>query len=184
MARLSIAFRSFFSLLSSGKLPDDIVVELGLMRRIAVPQAPSGAPSASKSVEPAKPSDGAVQLLAMLQQESRLVDFLMEDIAPYSDEQVGQAMRGVHEQCRAVLERTMKLAPVVDGVEGTSTTLAAVGLKPKDKALKLVGKVPPDGKVESGILRHRGWKVEKVNLPSTKAGEPVTIVAPAEIEVE
>jgi hypothetical protein len=185
LARFSLAVRSFFSLLSSGKLPDDIVVELGLMRRIAVPQSATGpaAPSSTKG-EPAKPSDGAVQLLAMLQQESRLVDFLMEDIAPYSDEQVGQAMRGVHGQCRAALDRVVKLAPVVDGVEGTNTTLASVGLKPRDKSLKLVGKVPADGKVEGGILRHRGWKAERVNLPATKAGEPVTVVAPAEIEVE
>ncbi len=189
MSRLSLAFRSFFSLLGSGKLPDDIVVELGLMRRIAVPVSPT-APAAKAdqpkaAAEPAKPADGAVQLLAMLQQESRIVDFLMEDITPYSDEQVGQVMRGVHENCRKVLDRVMTLTPVVDGVEGTATNLAAEGLSNKQKQrIKLVGKVPPDGKAESGILRHRGWQADKVNLPSLKQGERATIVAPAEIEIE
>lgn len=190
MSRFSLAFRSFFSLLGSGKLPDDIVVELGLMRRIAVPVSPSAAPAAKgdqpkAAAEPAKPVDGAVQLLAMLQQESRIVDFLMEDITPYSDEQVGQVMRGVHENCRKVLDRVMTLTPVVDGVEGTATNIAAEGLSNKQKQrIKLIGKVPPDGKAESGILRHRGWQADKVNLPTLKQGERATIVAPAEIEIE
>jgi len=182
LSRVSLAFRSFFSLLSSGKLPEDIVVELGLIRRISVPQTPGSAPKAE--AEPAKPADGAVQFLGLLQQESRLVDFFMEDITPYSDEQVGQAMRNIHTQCKTVLERVMKLAPVIDGVEDTPTSLAAAGLSSKHKGVKLIGKVPPDGKVDSGILRHKGWKVERVTLPSLKAGEAVTIVAPAEVEVE
>lgn len=186
MSRFSLAFRSFFSLLGSGKLPDDIVVELGLMRRVAVPVSPvAAAPKADKAAEAAKPADGAVQLLAMLQQESRIVDFLMEDIGPYSDEQVGQVMRGVHENCRKVLDRVITLTPVVDGVEGTPTDLAAEGLSNKQKQrIKLVGKVPPDGKAASGILRHRGWQAEKVNLPSLEPGKRATIIAPAEIEIE
>ena len=62
---------------------------------------------------------------------------------------------------------------------------ATAGLEAKDTArLKLVGNVPADGKVEGGILRHRGWKAETVNLPSMQAGERALIVAPAEIEVE
>ncbi len=153
------------------------------MRRMA-PVAPktAGKPAAQTA---AGPSEGAVQMLAMLQRESRLVDFLMEDISGYSDEQIGSALRGVHEQCRTVLNRHMKLSPVVDGVEGTPTRLAAAGLEAKDTArLKLVGNVPADGKVEGGILRHRGWKAETVNLPSMQAGERALIVAPAEIEVE
>ncbi len=183
MSRISLAFRGFFALLSSGKLPDDMVAELGLIRRVAVPVTPAKAEA--PKAEPAKPSDGAVQLLATLQQESRIVDFLMEDIAPYSDEQVGQAMRGVHEQCRKALDRVMTLTPVVDGVEGTPTNLAAKGLSNKDKArIKLIGKVPPDGKAEAGILRHRGWQADKVTLPALKAGERATIVAAAEIEIE
>jgi len=39
------------------------------------------------------PADGAVQILSILQRDARLVDFLMEDVSAYSDEQVGAAVR-------------------------------------------------------------------------------------------
>ena len=43
----------------------------------------------------------------------------MEDIAAYSDDQVGAAVRGLHDQCRDALARYVTLAPVIDSVEGT-----------------------------------------------------------------
>jgi len=181
LRNLILAFKSFFAVLFTGKLSDQAAYELGLMRRMAPPAAPKPAAPTAQS----GPADGAVQMLALLQSESRLVDFLQEDIAGYSDEQVGAAMRGVHEKCRGVLARHVKLAPIVDGVEGTPTRLASAGLDPKDASMvKLVGNVPPDGNVESGILRHRGWQVERMDLPALKRGGKMPIVAPAEIEVE
>jgi hypothetical protein len=79
----------------------------------------------------------------------------------------------------------LKLVPVLDGVEGAVANLASAGLDAKDaSSVKLLGNVPPDGKADAGILRHRGWKAEKVNLPTLKAGKPMRIVAPAEIEIE
>ena len=48
----------------------------------------------------AGPADGAVQILSVLQRDARLVDFLMEDIGAYSDEQVGAAVRDVQPQSR------------------------------------------------------------------------------------
>ena len=32
-----------------------------------------------------------------------------------------------------------------------------------------------------GVLRHKGWKADKVDLPKTEAG---VVLAPAEIEIE
>ena len=184
MGRIGLATRSFFALLFHRKLSDTLVYELGLTRRI-VKGAPPPAAAAPSPAQGAGPKDGAVQILALLQRESRLVDFLLEDIAAYSDEQVGAAVRPVHEGCRGVLERHLKLAPVIDGVEGTLTKLSSAGLKSSDTAaVKVLGNLPPDGKVEAGILRHRGWKAERVELPAIKAGERASILAPAEIEVE
>jgi hypothetical protein len=122
----------------------------------------------------------------MLQSEARLVDFLLEDVSPYTDEQVGSAVRDIHSKARSVLERYVKLVPVVDGVEGAVTQISSLGLNPKKHGdrLRIVGNVPADGKVEAGILRHRGWKAETIDLPALKAGEKAVIVAPAEIEVE
>ena len=164
------------------------MIALNLTRRIVTtPKATSAeAAAATKAaVEAAKPADGAVQILAILQREARLIDFLEEDIAPYTDEQVGAAVRDIHKNSRAALARHMVLKPVVDGVEGANTNLASAGLDSKDTLrLRIVGKVPADGKVEAGVLRHRGWKVEKVDLPSTPMGKKAAILAPAEIEVE
>jgi hypothetical protein len=125
----------------------------------------------------AGPRDGAVQILAILQRDARLVDFLMEDISSASDEQVGAAVREVQEQARQSLERYLSLRPVIDAVESAFTKTEGVA----SGALKFVGKVPASGKAPGGILRHKGWKAEKVDLPQTPLGD---VVAPAEIEVE
>lgn len=176
--------------MTNGRLPDEVVAALGLTRRIVTPPPASAAakPEPAKSAPAAAqagPGEGALTLLGVLQREARLVDFLMEDIAPYSDEQVGAAVRSIHENSRKALDRIFDLTPVVDGVEGTVTNLASAGVKPGDKArVKLIGKVPADGKVESGVLQHRGWMVSKAELPPAGAAERARIVAPAEIEVE
>ena len=191
MSKLSLAFKSFFSLLFSGKLPEDVLIALNLTRRVVMPQASKPAAAAAapaeaaKAIESAKASDGAVQILAILQREARLIDFLEEDIAPYTDEQVGAAVRDIHKNSRAALQRHVTLKPVVDGVEGTNTNLASAGLDANDTTrLRIVGKVPADGKVDSGVLRHRGWRVDKIDLPTTPMGKKAAILAPAEIEVE
>ena len=74
MGRISLAFRCFFSLLFSGSLPDNAITRLGLMRR----SAPKPQPAASAAP---RVSDSALQILSILQRDSRLVDFIMEDIA-------------------------------------------------------------------------------------------------------
>jgi hypothetical protein len=127
------------------------------------------------------PSVGAVQSLGILQRDARLVDFLMEDIVSYSDEQVGAAVRDVHAQARQALDRYMRLQPVIDGVEGTFTKTEGVDAA----ALKFVGKVPPSGKAPGGLLRHKGWKAEKVDLPAAGSGSSANqVLAPAELEIE
>lgn len=179
MSRISLAFSSFFGLLFSGQLPDSVVAALGLSRRAAVKAGPAAAATASNT------SDGALQLLSLLQRDARLLDFLMEDVSPYSDEQVGAAVRNIHESSRATLQRYLSLQPVIDGVEGAVTQLSAAGaLKNDPAAIKLLGNVPADGNVRTGILRHKGWRVERIELPAAPAKANLKILAPAEIEVE
>ena len=174
MPRLSAAFRSFFYILFKGILPEDIASEFGFAKPQPVPAAPP--PPAFK------PSDGALQMLQLLQRDSRLIDFLMEDISGYSDDQVGAAVRTLHADCRASLARHVTLAPVIDGVEGTFQKLDATKT-PDPNRIKLIGNVPVNGKVPGGMLRHRGWMVSSVNLPAL-GKQDATVVAPAEIEVE
>ncbi|MFN0170593.1 MAG: DUF2760 domain-containing protein [Bryobacteraceae bacterium] len=175
MGRLILAIRSFFAILLRGSLPDDLVKALGFSHRGAkTPAAPPPAPAASATA-----IDGALQILGILQRDSRLIDFLMEDISGYSDDQVGAAVRAMHQQSRDALNRYVKLAPVIDGVEGTFTKLASVEMA----SVKLVGNVPPQPPA-GGTLRHRGWKCVKADLPPLGARAATAIVAPAEIEIE
>ena len=54
----------------------------------------------------------AVQMLALLQRDGRFVDFLEEDVSSYPDGQLGAAVRSIHNSCRQVLDRYIKLEPV------------------------------------------------------------------------
>ena len=173
MSRISAAFRSFFSLLFSGVLPEDIALAFGYVK----PSPPQPPPP-----EPPKVSDGALQMLAILQRDSRLIDFLMEDIAGYADDQIGAAVRTLHADSRATLTRHVKLEPVIDGVEGTFQKLDAQKA-PDPQRIKLIGNVPANGKVNGGTLRHRGWRVAAVELPPI-GKQQMTVIAPAELEVE
>jgi hypothetical protein len=174
--RILLAFRAFFALLFGGKLPEDLVAELGLTAKSApLPQAPP------KPAPPEiKPADGALQLLGILQSDARILDFFMDDFAPYTDEQVGAAAREVHEKTRETLIRHFAPAPVIDAVEGSVAN-------PPDgnpALVKYVGNVPASGKPPAGLLRHRGWRATAVSLPVLTSRQDLAVLAPAEIEVE
>ncbi len=129
---------------------------------------------------PPKPTtDAAVQLLGLLQREGRLVDFLREDIQPYEDEQIGAAVRTIHESCRQVLSDHLTLEPVLSGNEGDEVTV------PKDfdpSAIRLTGNVSGEPPFR-GTLRHPGWQAKQVKLPAQPSGQDPKIVAPAEVEI-
>ncbi|MBV9772278.1 MAG: DUF2760 domain-containing protein [Bryobacterales bacterium] len=175
MSRIVLAFRSFFAILFSGKLPADIAQEFGFSQKKAAPAAKPAPPPPA-----AKPSDGALQMLGILQRDARLIDFMMEDISAYSDDQVGAAVRNLHEQCRESLNRYLRFTPVIDGVEGSFTKLDSND----PSSVKLLGNVPANGKAAGGLLRHKGWKAEKIDLPPLAPNSNTSVVAPAEIEIE
>ncbi|HWD98822.1 MAG TPA: DUF2760 domain-containing protein [Bryobacteraceae bacterium] len=175
MNRILLAFRAFFALLFSGQLSAELLADLGLTTKAAAAPPPKPKPATPEI----KPADGALQLLGILQRDARILDFFMEDIAPYSDDQVGSAARDVHEKTREVLVRHFSPAPVIDAVEGSTAN------PPDNPALvKYVGNVPASGKPSGGLLRHRGWRATAVTLPSLNSRQDLAVLAPAEIEVE
>src|SRR6187200_700467 len=93
LSRISSAFSSFFGILFGDGLPDDVATEFGYRKQPEEKPAP-----AVKPVPEVRTSDGALQMLSILQRDARLIDFLMEDISGYSDDQVGAAVRSLHEQ--------------------------------------------------------------------------------------
>lgn len=171
--RVVMALRACIAILRSGRLPAELSAQLAPPQP-AVPQPP--APPQQE-----KATDGALRILGILQRDARLLDFLMEDISAYPDEQVGAAVRGLHQDCRRSLERYLRLAPVLDGVEGTYVRLDAAA---EPGAVRLLGNVPLGAKAEGGILRHKGWRATRIVLPEPAAGEDPAVLAPAEIEVE
>lgn len=175
MHRILLAIKAFFQILFKGRPSDGVIADLGLVR------AETARPAAATvhAAPPVRTEDGALQMLAILQRDARLIDFIMEDIAPYSDDQVGAAVRTLHDQSREALTRYLKLEPVIDGVEGTYTRTP--GADPS--ALKFIGNVPA-GTPAGGVLRHKGWRAVKVDLPAVNPRADNTVVAPAEIEIE
>jgi hypothetical protein len=182
--RISYATRCFFAVLSRGEVPADIAPEVA---HTAAQTEPAPAQITAPPVEaPAPPvaveetSDRAVQMLALLQREGRLIDFFSEDLTPYPDAQVGAAVRELHAGCRKALEQYMTLEPIIEGEEDTSVTVEA-GFDPA--AVKLVGNVAGQPPLR-GLLRHRGWRATRLNLPPlAPQGTGRAIVAPAEVEL-
>jgi uncharacterized protein DUF2760 len=175
MTRLGIAFRLFFRALGSRQFADRAVPLL------AGSSAPAPAASLAGS---AAPSEGrrseALTLLSVLQREARLVDFLEEDITSFDDAHVGAAVRDVHRDASAVLNRLFSLRPVMTEAEGTNVQVP----KNTDAArVRLTGNVtgtPPF----RGTLRHQGWEATKSQLPEWNGNNSsANIVAPAEVEL-
>jgi hypothetical protein len=143
------------------------------------PTAVEPVASAAQAARPSEPPEHtALRLLASLQEEGRLVDFLTEEIAAYSDEQIGAATRGIHDACGKALRACVTLEPVLPGREDDTVTVPA-GFDPA--SVRLTGNVhgsPPF----TGTLRHGGWRVKAVSIP-TRTGLDPKIVAPAEVEI-
>ncbi len=187
LRRIGFAFKCFFVVLFSGRLPAELPDEFlrdtagGAGRAGADTASSTGATRAADAAPaPSRAPDRAVQMLALLQRDGRLVDFLYEDISGYADDQVGAAVREVHASCREALQRHLSLEPVMDGDEG-SRAVVAEGFDPA--AVKLVGNLtgqPPF----RGVLRHHGWRAARVDLPALVEGGGSSIVAPAEVELE
>jgi len=181
--RVASAFRCFFSILFHAEIADDIV-QKAVKPAGAVRQVPTvAAPSVSRLKEVERPAseafDRAVQMLALLQRDGRLVDFLAENISAYPDAQLGAAVRTIHETCRQVLDHYVKLEPILNSEEDQAVTVQA-GFDPA--AIKLIGNVAGEPPIR-GVLRHKGWRVKEVNLPSLPQDAGRMVVAPAEVEV-
>jgi Domain of unknown function (DUF2760) len=180
--RLNNAFRCFASILFHGDIPGDI-----LQKRVKpvgqVPQAPAAQASVSHPKEMERPAseafDRAVQMLALLQRDGRLIDFLAENISAYPDAQLGAAVRTIHEACRKVLEHYVKLEPILNSEEDRPVTVQG-GFDPA--AIKLLGNVTGEPPIR-GVLRHKGWRVKEVNLPPLPRGSGRMVIAPAEVEL-
>jgi hypothetical protein len=180
--RVVFALRCFLSILFHAEIPNDIAQKL-VKPPSTIPQAPAAASSVSRLKEVERPVpesfDRAVQMLALLQRDGRLIDFLAENISAYPDTQLGAAVRTIHETCRQALDHYVKLEPILDSEEDQPVTVQA-GFDPA--AIKLIGNLAGEPPVR-GVLRHKGWRVKEVNLPPLPQAAGRMVVAPAEVEL-
>ena len=196
LSRVAIAIGSFFAILANARLAGDIhrlrtgeplaadvppsevrvevPVEKIIETRIEVPVEKI----VERRVEVATDT-AALQLLGLLQREARFVDFIQEDVAPYSDAEIGAAARVVHGGCRKLLAEHFTLAPVRAAAEGSRVTLAA-GFDAA--AVRLTGNVVGQAPF-TGTLSHRGWQVTQVRLPQLTDARAAAIIAQAEVEL-
>ena len=186
MGRVSTAFRAFFGSLFNGDTAARVSQALAAKglptpAPVVASPVPEPKPVATKKPEPKKPTQSeAITLLATLQREARLVDFLQEDLSGYSDEQVGAAVRSIHRDSAKVLDRFFALQPVVADEEGARVEVST-GFDAARYRLtgRVVGEAP-----FNGTLQHHGWEATKCELPQfTGSDSAAKTVAPAEVEV-
>jgi hypothetical protein len=207
MSRLFLAFVCFLRVLFGKKLPPEALAYLPESATPTLPapaQKPPEKPAAraeaatkeaatkeaaakEMKAEAEKPRastaqnhrDGALALLALLQREGRLVDFLREPLDGFSDADIGAAARDVHRGCRKVLDQHLSLEPVMPGSEEERVAVPR-GFDPAE--IRLIGEAKGEPPFR-GTLRHHGWRVVDAKLPALADGVDRMVIAPAEVEL-
>ena len=145
--------------------------------------APAAAPvvPAAPARKPPSADAEVVSFLGLLQEKGRFVDFLMGDVAGFSDAEVGAAGRVLHEGCKAVLVEHFGVKPLREEGEGAKITVPQ-GYAPDD--YRLVGRISGEAPF-TGTLIHHGWRVEWVKLPRLirANADKLPAIAPAEVEL-
>lgn len=158
---------------------------------VGTPAAPAlPAPSASIATKPEPTAlkqpgaprrpqrSEALTLLATLQREARLVDFLKESIGEYSDAQIGAAVRDIHRDAAGVLDRLFKIGPIETHEEGAE--IEAPAEADRYRLIGTVRGVPP----HRGRLVHHGWEAAKCEVPEWSGNSVASqVIAPVEVEL-
>jgi len=166
--RIGLAFVAFFRTLSNPEFAASLR---------ALPEPEPSAPPPDTLHE--APTESALQLLAALQRQGRLLDFIWEDVTDFSDAEVGAAARVVHDGAKRALAELFEIVPVRSEEEGASVVLEA---DYDARAVRVVGDVRGDPPFR-GTLAHAGWRVLEVHLPQLAEGHDLHIVTPAEVEL-
>lgn len=191
LTRISLAFGAFFDIIlkpevgarvdrlhaddapaSPAPIPEPV-------KPAAAPVAPAVAPAPAPAPLRQASPDAALQLLAMLQRDARLIDFVEEDLTGHADADIGAAARVVHEGCRKVLREHFTFTPVLTQAEGSRISLDA-GFDAA--AIRLTGNVVGSAPFK-GSVSHRGWRAAEIRLPQLASGHDATVLAQAEVEL-
>ena len=131
------------------------------------------------ALPPERVHASALMLLSAFQREGRLVDFLQQEVAGFSDEDIGAAARVVHAGCRKAFRQLFVIGPAAQGNEGGPVTVPS-GFD--TQRIRLTGNVsgqPPF----KGTLKHHGWIATEIRMPSISETLDPRVIAPAEVEL-
>lgn len=170
MGNFLLGFKALFRVWSNGDFAADV---RGLLagEKVIAPTAP----------EPPRPTqrNDALTLLGILQRDARLVDFLQESVDDYSDEEVGAAVRELHRDCAATIERLFAIRRASAKEEGSAIE-APAGFDPARYAF--TGAIPASPPFR-GRLAHAGWVATRCDVPVWKGPEEsARVIAPTVIE--
>lgn len=167
MGRLGLAWK----ILLDGGYAGRLLAGLKKPEPVTAPAAPV--------MPPERVHASGLFVLGVLQREGRLVDFLQQDVAGFSDADVGAAARVVHAGCRRVLQQYLSVAPVLKEAEGDTVTVAAGFDAQRIRVTGNVTGQPPF----RGVLRHPGWVATEIKLPTVQEALDPRVLAPAEVEL-
>ena len=183
--RVPLAFGAFFSTLSDAAYAARVeklsLPEAAPVAPVAPAPAPAPvpAPAAAPVILKEATPDAALQLLALLQREARLIDFTQENLGSHADADIGAAARVVHEGCAKVMREYFTIEAVRQELEGSRIVLQ----EGFDSAqVRLTGNVVGSAPF-AGTLSHRGWRASSVRLPKLSGQHDAAILAPAEVEL-
>jgi hypothetical protein len=170
-ARVGMAFR----LLLNSEYAEQVRAGLKAL------QASTPKPAAGKALaaSPERLHASGLMLLAALQREGRLIDFVQQDVAGFSDEDVGAAARIVHDGCRKALQQYFSFQPAIPESEGSTLTVP-----PGFDAhrIRLSGNVAGQAPFK-GTVKHHGWVAKEIRMPAVPDSLDMRVVAPAEVEL-
>jgi hypothetical protein len=150
-------------------------------RQVAELQRPSQPRAGTKPVElpPERVHASGLAVLAVLQREGRLIDFLQENMTEFSDAEIGAAARVVHTGCRKVFSEYFAIEPAIKDAEGATIKVPA-GFDAQ--RIRLTGNIagqPPF----RGTLKHHGWVATAVRMPPLSETLDPRVLAAAEVEL-
>lgn len=179
LSRIWLSWVTSFRILFDGSFAAKVAV---LREGEPLPTEPAALPAEPREAERVEPASdtprAALQLLALLQREGRFVDFVQQDLTSFNDADIGAAARVVHEGCRRAIRAHARVVSVRNEAEG-----AALTLERASEDVKLVGNVAGSAPFR-GVLRHRGWRIEQLTLPTVVGAHDPELVAPAELELQ
>jgi Domain of unknown function (DUF2760) len=169
-ARFVLAWKLFWRILGNDEFA----------RRVAREFAkPAPETSAKPVVPPERLHASGLLVLSLLQREGRLLDFLQENVAGFSDADVGAAARLVHSGCKKALADHFTVEPVLKDAEGATVTLPAGFDAGRVRVTGNVAGQPP----YRGTLKHHGWVAGAVRLPDVSENLDPRVLTPAEVEL-